>query len=133
MMEIGAYNIVEDTAAYARYNTQISIVTFLRLAWRERRPPASEITVTGLDTLIGNVPSSEQAQVTRFIHDTLQEIANLLAQRRQTVQFILRGKIDKGQHFEVRQPDGAYVNLSILFGNRLQQQANDWLTVPLWF
>jgi hypothetical protein len=132
-MEIGAYNIIEDTDAYARYATQMSIVTFLRLAWREQPPPASEITVTGLDTLIGSVPPSEQAQVTRFIHDTLQDIANLLAQRHQTIQFILRGKIDKGQHFEVRQADGSYVNLSALFGTRLQQKANDWLTVSLWF
>jgi hypothetical protein len=132
-MEIGAYNIIEETDAYARYATQMSIVTFLRLAWREQPPPASEITVTGLDTLIGSVPSSEQAQVTRYIHDTLQDIANLLAQRRQTVQFVLRGKIDRGQHFEVRQADGSYINLSALFGTRLQQKANDWLTVSLWF
>jgi hypothetical protein len=132
-MEIGAYNIIEDTGTYARYGTQMSIVAFLRLAWREQPPPASEITVTGLDTLIGSVPLSEQAQVMRFIHDTLQDIANLLAQRHQTVQFVLRGKIDKGQHFEVRQADGSYINLSALFGNRLEQKANDWLSVSLWF
>ena len=132
-MEIGAYNIIEDTPAYARYDHQMSIINFLRLAWREQPPPVSEITVTGLDTLIGSVPTSEQARITRFIHDTLQDIANLLAQRRQTVQFVLRGKIDKGRHFEIRQPNGDYINLSTLFGNRLQQKANDWLTVSLWF
>jgi len=32
---------------------------------------------------------------------------------------------------EVRQPDGGYVNLSAVFGNRLLQKANDWLAVCL--
>jgi hypothetical protein len=65
--------------------------------------------------------------------DTLQDVANLMGNRHQTVQFVLRGTIDRGQHFEVRQPDGTYVNLSAIFGNRLRQKANDWLTVSLWF
>ena len=46
-METGAYNIVEDTQAYPRYATTMSIVALLRLAWREAAPPASEVTVTG--------------------------------------------------------------------------------------
>jgi hypothetical protein len=72
---------------------------------------------------------TDRGQVTRFIHDALQDIANLLAQRHQTVQFVLRGKVDKGQHFEVHQADGTYINLGV----RLQQKANDWLSVLLWF
>ena len=68
----------------------------------------------------------------RLIRETLQDVANLMANRRQTVQFVLRGRIDKGQFFEVRQPDGQYVNLSGIFGTRLRQEANDWLVAPLW-
>ena len=102
------------------------------LAWREQAPPASEITVTGLDSLLSSVPSGEQSQVARLIRESLQDIANLMANRHQTVQFTLKGKIDKGQQFEVRQPDGSYVNLSAVFGNRLRQKANDWLAVCLW-
>jgi hypothetical protein len=133
LMETGAYNIVEDTQTYPRYTARMSIMAFLRLAWREAAPPASEVTVTGLDTLLSSVPDSEQAQVARLIHDTLQDVANLMGNRHQTVQFVLRGTIDRGQHFEVRQPDSTYVNLSAIFGNRLKQKANDWLTVSLWF
>lgn len=132
-MEVGAYNIIEDTNAYPRYDTTMSIVAFLRLAWREQLPPTSEITVTGLDTLLSSVSQAQQSQAARLIHDTLQDSANLLANRRQIVQFVLKGKIDKGRLFEVRQPDGTYVNLSAIFGNRLQQKANDWLSVSLWF
>ena len=60
------------------------------------------------------------------------DVANLMANCRQTVQFVLRGRIDKGQFFEVRQPDGQYINLSGIFGTRLRQEANDWLVAPLW-
>jgi hypothetical protein len=131
-MEAGAYNIVEKSAAYAAYPTTLSIIEFLRLAWREEPPPAREITVTGLDTLLASVPQDEQGHVTRFIRETLQDVANQLANRRQTVQFVIRGKIDRGQYFEVRQPSGEYVNLSAIFGSRLHQEANDWLVAPLW-
>ena len=68
----------------------------------------------------------------RLIRETLQDVANLMANRRQTVQFVLRGRIDRGQFLEVRQPDGQYVNLSAIFGTRLRQEANDWLVSPLW-
>jgi len=131
-MEAGAYNIVEKTTAYPPYPTRLSIIEFLRLAWREKPPPAREITVTGLDTLLASISHDEQAQVARFIRDTLQDVANLMANRRQTVQFVLRGRIDHGQFFEVRQPDGQYVSLSAIFGARLRQEANDWLVAPLW-
>jgi hypothetical protein len=131
-MEKGAYNIIEDTPTYPRYDTTMSIIAFLRLARREQPPDASEITVTGLDTLLSCVPPGEQSQVARLIHNSLQDIANMMANRHQTVQFVLKGKIDKGQHFEVRQADGSYVNLSAIFGNRLRQEANDWLAVSLW-
>ncbi len=131
-MEAGAYNIVERSAAYPPYPTTLSIIEFLRLAWREEPPPAREITVTGLDTLLASVPHDEQTQVARFIRNTLQDAANLMANRRQTVQFVLRGRIDRGKFFEVRQPDGQYVNLSNIFGTRLRQEANDWLVAPLW-
>jgi len=46
---------------------------------------------------------------------------------RQAVQFMLRGHIGIGEFFEVRQPGGQYVNLSVIFGGRLRQRANDWL------
>ena len=131
-MKAGAYNIVERSAAYPPYPTTLSIIEFLRLAWREEPPPAREITVTGLDTLLASVPYNEQAQVASFIRDTLQDVANLMANRRQTVQFVLRGRIDRGKFFEVRQPDGQYVNLSVIFGTRLRQEANDWLVASLW-
>jgi hypothetical protein len=131
-MESGAYNIVEKSAAYPPYPATLSIVEFLRLAWREEPPPAREITVTGLDTLLASVPQDEQAHMARFARETLQDIANQLANRRQTVQFVVRGKIDRGQYFEVRQTSGEYVNLSSIFGNRLRQEANDWLVAPLW-
>jgi len=131
-METGAYNIIEDTKTYPRYDSTMSIIAFLRLAWREQAPPASAVTVTGLDSLLSSVPPSEQPQVARLIRESLQDIANLMANRHQTVQFVLKGRIDKGQHFEVRQPDGSYVNLSAVFGNRLRQRANDWLAVSLW-
>jgi len=131
-MEAGAYNIVEKSAAYPPYPTTLSIIEFLRLAWREEPPPAREITVTGLDTLLASVPQDEQTHVARFIRETLQDVANQLANRQQTVQFVVRGKIDRGQYFEVRQPSGEYVNLSAVFGNRLHQEANDWLVAPLW-
>ncbi len=131
-MEAGAYNIVERSAAYPPYPTTLSIIEFLRLAWREEPPPAREITVTGLDTLLASVPHDEQTQVARFIRNTLQDAANLMANRQQTVQFVLRGRIDRGKFFEVRQPDGQYVNLSNIFGTRLRQEANDWLVAPLW-
>jgi hypothetical protein len=131
-MEAGAYNIVERTTAYPSYPTTLSIVEFLRLTWREEPPPAREITVTGLDTLLARVPQDERPHVALFIRETLQDIANQLANRQQTVQFVVRGKIDRGQYFEVRQPSGEYVNLSAIFGNRLCQEANDWLVAPLW-
>jgi hypothetical protein len=131
-MEAAAYNIVEKSAAYPPYPTTLSIVEFLRLTWREEPPPAREVTVTGLDTLLASVPQNEQRHVARFIRETLQDVANQLANRQQTVQFIVRGKIDRGQYFEVRQTSGEYVNLSRIFGNRLRQEANDWLVAQLW-
>jgi hypothetical protein len=130
-MEPGAYNIVES-ARYDAYPTTISIVEFLRRAWREEALPAREVTVTGLDTLLASVPEEERMQATGFIRETLQDAAQLMTQRRQTVQFVLRGQIDKGEFFEVRQPDGQYVNLSAIFGGRLRQQANDWLVAAFW-
>jgi len=131
-MEAGAYNIVEKSPVYPPYLTTLSIIEFLRLAWREEPPPAREITVTGLDTLLASIPQDEQDQVARFVRDTLQDMANLMANRQQTVQFVVQGKIDRGQFFEVRQPSGQYVNLSTIFGTRLWQKANDWLVAPLW-
>ena len=133
-MEAGAYNIVEKSAAYPPYPTTLSIVEFLRLAWREEPPPAREITVTGLDTLLASVSSDEQAQVNRFIRNTLQDVTNLMTNRRQTVQFVVRGRIEQGEQkiFEVRQPSGAFISLSAIFGGRLYQKANDWLAAPLW-
>lgn len=131
-MEAGAYNIVEKSVAYPPYPTTLSIVGFLRLAWREEPPPAREVTVIGLDTLLASVPRDEQLHMARFIRETLQDAANLMANRRQTVQFVLRGRIDRGQFFETRQPDGQYINLSAVFGTRLRQEANDWLVAPLW-
>jgi hypothetical protein len=68
----------------------------------------------------------------RFIRNTLQDVTDLMTNRQQTVQFVLRGKIDRGRFFEVRQPNGQYVNLSAIFGDRLGQKANDWLVAPLW-
>jgi hypothetical protein len=131
-MESGAYNIVERSTAYPPYLTTLSIIEFLRIAWREQPPPAREVTVIGLDALLGSVPRDEQPRVASFIRETLQDVANLMANRRQTVQFVLRGRIDRGQFFEVRQPDGQYINLSAIFGTRLRQEANDWLVAPLW-
>ena len=133
-MEAGAYNIVEKSAAYPPYPTTLSIVEFLRLAWREEPPPAREITVTGLDTLLASVSSDEQAQVNRFIRNTLQDVTNLMTNRRQTVQFVVRGRIEQGEQkiFEVRQPSGDFISLSAIFGGRLYQKANDWLAAPLW-
>jgi len=131
-METGVYNIVERTMAYPPYPTRLSIVEFLRLAWREQPPPAKEVTVTGLDTLLASVPRNERPDVACLVRETLQDVANLMANRRQTVQFVLRGRIDRGQFFEVRQPDGEFVNLSGIFGTRLHQEANDWLVAPLW-
>lgn len=131
-MEAGAYNVVEASAAYPAFPTTLSIIQFLRLAWREESPPAKEITVTGLDSLLASIPPDEQTELARFIRDTLQDIANLLANRQQTVQFVVQGKLDRGQFFEVRQSSGHYVNLSAIFGTRLWQKANDWLVAPLW-
>jgi len=133
-MEPGAYNIVERSAAYPPYPTTLSIIEFLRLAWREEPPPAREITVTGLDTLLASVPPDEQVQGAWFIRNTLQDVANLMANRRQTVQFVVRGKIEQGEQkiFEVRQPGGDFISLSAIFGGRLYQKANDWLVAPLW-
>jgi hypothetical protein len=131
-MEAGAYNIVERTTAYPFYLTTLSIVEFLRLAWREEPLSAREVTVMGLDTLLASVPRNERPDVARLVRETLQDVANLMANRRQTVQFVLRGRIDKGQFFEVRQPDGEFVNLSAIFGTRLRQEANDWLVASLW-
>jgi hypothetical protein len=107
---------------------------FLRLAWREEPPPVREITVTGLDTLLASLPPDEQAQVNRFIRNTLQDVTNLMTNRRQTVQFVVRGKIEQGEQkiFEVRQPSGDFISLSAIFGGRLYQKANDWLVAPLW-
>lgn len=130
-MEKGAYNIVEQSA-YDPYPTTMSIVEFLRLAWRDEPPLAREVTVTGLDTLLACVPEEERTQVIRFVKRTLQDVADLMTRRRQTVQFVLRGQIDKGRFFEVRQPDGQYVNLSAIFGGRLRQKANDWLVAAFW-
>jgi len=131
-METGAYNIVERAANYPPYLTTLSIVEFLRLVWREEPLPAREVTVTGLDTLLTSVPERERPQVVCFIRETLQDAANLMVGRRQTVQFVLRGQIDRGEFFEVRQPDGQYVNLSAVFGGRMRQKANDWLVAPFW-
>ena len=131
-MEAGAYNIVERSAVYPSYATTLSIVEFLRLVWREEHLPAREVTVTGLDTLLASVPWNERSDVACLVRETLQDVANLMANRRQTVQFVLRGRIDKGRFFEVRQSDGQYVNLSAIFGTRLRQEANDWLVAPLW-
>jgi hypothetical protein len=131
-METGAYNIVERSPARPLYPTQLSIVTFLRLAWRGEMPPTREITVTGLDVLLASVPSDEQIQVARMIRDALQDIANDFAMRRQTVQFVVQGRLDRGQFFELKQSDGQFINLSAIFGARLEQTANDWLVAPLW-
>jgi len=131
-MEKGAYNIIESSVNYNAYPTTMSIVEFLRRAWREEPLPAREVTVTGLDTLLASVPEGERMRVTGFIRETLQDAADLMTHRRQTVQFVLRGHIDKGEFFEVRQPDGQYVNLSALFGGRMRQRANDWLVAAFW-
>lgn len=131
-MEAGAYNIVEASVAYPPFPTTLSIVQFLRLAWREESPPAKEITVMGLDSLLASIPPDEQAELARFIRDILQDIANLLANRQQTVQLVVQGRLDRGQFFEVRQSSGQYVNLSAIFGTRLWQKANDWWVAPLW-
>jgi hypothetical protein len=131
-MEPGAYNIVEGLADYPRYRTTLSIIQFLRQTWREEAPRTRNITVTGLDTFLASIPPDERTQMTQFIRRTLQDVADLMTNRRQTVQFVLRGKIDRGQFFEARQPDGQYVNLSAIFGSRLRQEANDWLVAPLW-
>ena len=109
-----------------------SIIQFLCQTWREELPRARDITVTGLDTLLASIPPGERTQTTQFIRNALQDAADLMTSRRQTVQFVLWGKIDRGQFFEVRQPDGQYVNLSVIFGSRLRQEANDWLVAPLW-
>ena len=133
-MEAGAYNIVERTTAYPPYPTTLSIIEFLRRAWREEPPPAREITVTGLDTLLASVPPDERVLGAQFIRNTLQDVTNLMTNRRQTVQFVVRGKIEQGEQkiFEVRQPSGDFINLSAIFGGRLYQKANDWLVAPLW-
>ena len=133
-MEPGAYNIVEKTTTYPLYPTTLSIIEFLRLAWREEPPPAREITVTGLDTLLASIPPDEQVQGARFIRNTLQDVTNLMTNRRQTVQFVVRGRIEQGEQkiFEVRQPSGDFISLSAIFGGRLYQKANDWLAAPLW-
>jgi hypothetical protein len=131
-LEAGAYNIVKKSSAYPPYTTTLSIVEFLRLAWREEPPPARGVTVTGLDTLLASVPQDKQTHVARFIREILQDVANQLANRQQTVQLIIRGTIDRGQYSEVRQPSGEYVNLSSIFGDRPRQEANDWLVAPLW-
>jgi hypothetical protein len=130
-MEPGAYNIVES-GHYATYPTTMSIVEFLRQAWREEPLSAREVTVIGLDTLLASVPEDDRRQVIRFIRRTLQDVAQLMTHRQQTVQLVLRGQIDKGELFEVRQPDGQYVNLSAIFGGRLRQKANDWLVGAFW-
>jgi len=131
-MEAGAYNIVEKATTYPPCPTTLSIIEFLRLAWREEPPPAREVTVTGLDTLLAGVLRAERPHLALFIRETLQDAADPMTNRRQTVQFVLRGQIDRGRFFEVRQPDGQYVNLSAIFGTRLRQEANDWLVAPLW-
>jgi hypothetical protein len=43
-----------------------------------------------------------------------------MTNRRPTVEFMLRGHIEKGEFFEVRQPGGQYVNLSAIFGERMR-------------
>jgi len=131
VMRPGAYNIVEQSAGYDAYPTTLSIIEFLRVVWREESLPAREVTVTGLDTLLVGVPQDQQREVARFIRDALQDVANLMFNRNQTVQFVVRGKIDRAQDFEIRQPSGEYANLTAIFGNRLQQEANDWLVAPL--
>jgi hypothetical protein len=131
-MEPRAYNIVEGTADHPRYRTALSIIQFLRLAWREEALPAREVTVSGLDALVASVPSAERAEMSRFIRRTLQDVSDLMTRRQHTVQFVLRGAIDHGRFYEARQPDGQYVNLSAIFGSRLAQRANDWLVAPLW-
>jgi len=131
-MQKGAYNIVEKSTTYSPYPTTLSIVEFLRLVWREKPPPAREVTVTGLDTLLASLPGQEQTQMAAFIRECFQDVANMMANRRQTVQFVLQGKIDHGEFYEVRQKDGLYVNLSAIFGTRLRQEANDWLVASLW-
>ena len=131
-MEIGAYNIVEQSPARPLCSTRLSIVKFLRLIQRGEALPAREVTVTGLDALLASVPAAEQPQVARLIRDALQDIANDFAMRRQTVQFVVQGRIDRGRFFELKQSDGQYVNLSAIFGARLEQKANDWLVAPLW-
>ncbi len=88
-METGAYNIVERSPARPLYAARLSIVAFLRLASRGEMPPAREITVTGLDSLLSSVPAAEQPQVARLIRDALQDIANDFAMRRQTIQFVV--------------------------------------------
>jgi hypothetical protein len=131
-METGAYNIVERSPARPLFAARLSIIAFLRLAWRGEMPPAREITVTGLDALLASVPPAEQTQVARMIRETLQDVVNDFAARRQTVQFVVQGKIDRGRFFELRQSDGQYISLSAIFGGRLEQKANDWLVAPLW-
>ena len=66
-MEAGAYNIVEKSPVYPPYLTTLSIIEFLRLAWREEPPPARDVTITGLDTLLASIPQDEQKRVARFI------------------------------------------------------------------
>lgn len=131
-METGAYNIVERSPARPLYVARLSIVAFLRLVGRGEMPPAREITVTGLDSLLSSVPAAEQPQVARLIRDALQDIANDFAMRRQTVQFVVQGRLDRGRFFELKQSDGQFINLSAIFGARLEQTANDWLVAPLW-
>jgi hypothetical protein len=131
-MDRGAYNIVESSAGHETYPITMSIVAFLRRVWREEPLPAREVTVTGLDTLLASVSGAEGTQVTNFIRETLQDASGQMTQGRHTVQFVLRGQIDKWEFFEVRQPDGQYVNLSAIFGGRLRQKANDWLVAVFW-
>jgi hypothetical protein len=131
-MEPRAYNIVEQASAYPRYPTCLSIVEFLRCLWRGQPPPARQVTVTGLDTFLVVVSRDDRLAVARFLRQTLQDAASDLTNRHQTVQFVVRGHIDRGTGFEVREQSGDFVDLSAIFGNRLQQKENDWLVAPLW-
>jgi hypothetical protein len=81
---------------------------------------------------LAGIPSDERTQMSQFIRNTLQNTTDLMTHWRKTVQFVLRGAVDQGQYFEARQPDGQYVNLSAIFGSRLEQRVTNWLTAPLW-
>lgn len=126
-MKAGCYNLVERDK-YPEFEARMSIVQFLRKLKEEARLPR-ELTVLGFDTLLYGCEEDGRDDLMRRIRRILMAAASQLFRQNPTIQFVLEGKIERALAIEIKLRD-QYIELTPIFGNRLEQEDVDWIWAP---